>query len=776
MADDDDIIAYIYPRGRRLEPTQATEAIERSERHIKARVQLSRNGDRRRRDERESTEPPESLKASDLDHLPCLVVRFSEAPRTRQGLIFGSSRNCDVVAAFKGMSRYHFSLTFDERHRMIIKDLNSLTGTKVTYSGEGGARRDFRWIVGGLERFEQKDITITVSGVVSFRIVVPVYDITSRTYIDNVNRFQEGTATAQEILNDIRLSTESTRRHTEANTPGTGPMYLRKRLGKGGFGVVTRLTDVSTGDECVVKEPTRNALRNRSFNEASWHREATTMENIDHEHIVRYLGVSYAPHPQIYLEYIPRGSLDRYRDISYEETLQILVQCLSALEHLHGLGPTPIAHRDIKEANILVEYRSGGSIKVKLADFGLAKDSRELMTICGTWVYMAPEIYSSSPRGSDAYTTAADIWSLGVVACKLTYGLPRRHANGSVAWCQEIISQLQEVCRGYPDSLGQFLLDRMLILSPRSRDSAEDLGPILAGPPWTLHTSIPGPYSGAEYQAPLQYSLHNYGNTPWSTVLDPSTTTGTSSPSHHHIRSGAPPPVSFSLLPRNSLEYQPSAVPVSTSFSSESTPQPYGRRDSSAVPNQPLTVIAAGPSSDIRSVILPPVPIPFPSGNRSQYQPSKVPASSHIRSVVSPPVSIPIPPGSRSKYQASKAPASSSAEKSEVPLPPPSATGQSVLRPDGEEVANYKYYTEDDLNAIYVGESLAAQHDADSEWDSVFLRDSAQLGTELRTPRSAQDQRGGRHLAVRDDGGNEVTLEDYEEMVRAAEALQDFRR
>lgn len=53
--------------------------------------------------------------------------------------------NCDVVMAHSGISNCHFSLTFADPNRPIVKDLNSLLGTQVTYNGEGkGALRDFQ--------------------------------------------------------------------------------------------------------------------------------------------------------------------------------------------------------------------------------------------------------------------------------------------------------------------------------------------------------------------------------------------------------------------------------------------------------------------------------------------------------------------------------------------------------------------------------------------------------------------------------------------------------
>ncbi|KAH8656455.1 protein kinase [Ilyonectria robusta] len=551
-----DTIAYLYPHGFGAVVKRASKAIEANPRYVPPRLQPTE--DRYSRRERESTEPPETQGGSALDILPCLVVGFSDVPRTNRGLIFGSNPNCDVFLDYQGISNCHFSLTFDEFNRPIVKDLDSLIGTQVTYDGEGeGTRRHFQWIVGG-HRIPQrmKSIIITVEDTISFQIVVPFHDVSSPVYMDKVNRFNQGTATAEGLLDDLGVSNPDTRLATGAHTPGAGEIYLRKKLGEGAFGTVTHLWNVSTGDERVIKAPSRKAIRKGLVDPNSWRREARIMGQISHPHIVRLVGSFFTPQPQLYLEYVPCGSLEDHEEISYDETLTIIKQCLSALAYLHG-RETPIAHRDIKPANILVQYRFGGDIHVKLGDFGLSRDSSELMTICGTQKYLAPEIYSELQRyvGDEArlgYTPAVDIWSLGVVACELACGLPRykdQYRSSGVTWCEKIVTRLRSNFQKRPSGLGRLLLNTMVILSPESRFSASDCYDVVVdlsgAEEGSFHTSTLASYPEEEDQTTLIYNPQNYGAEDPSTVVYQPRSMGAAT-SSYFVRSEAPPPESFS--------------------------------------------------------------------------------------------------------------------------------------------------------------------------------------------------------------------------------------
>ena len=199
---------------------------------------------------------------------------------------------------------------------------------------------------------------------------------------------------------------------------------------------------------------------------------------------MRLLDAKYDPWPKLYLEYMPRGSLDDQEHISVGEGIQILDQLLSALVYLHGRNP-PIVHRDIKSANILVQSRHVGNIHVKFGDFGLAREERESgnwKTICGTWKYAAPEILekkkylSSGGNKRLKYTAAVDIWSLGVVMFRLLCGLPRyktEYKDGGNLWCKKILKKLQDDLEESPNEVIQFLSTTMLVLQPELRGSAQ---------------------------------------------------------------------------------------------------------------------------------------------------------------------------------------------------------------------------------------------------------------------------------------------------------------
>jgi len=117
------------------------------------------------------------------------------------------------------------------------------------------------------------------------------------------------------------------------------------------------------------------------------------------------------------MEYLPLGNLESQHQITaiaVEEHMAVLYQGLQALKYLHS---QQIVHRDNKPANILLMSRK--PFCIKLADFGLSKDTSMLRSRCVTCLYIAPEIWSGY-----SYTAAVDIWSLGLVVFRYAYGLP----------------------------------------------------------------------------------------------------------------------------------------------------------------------------------------------------------------------------------------------------------------------------------------------------------------------------------------------------------------
>ncbi|EJT79656.1 CAMK protein kinase [Gaeumannomyces tritici R3-111a-1] len=438
--------------------------------------------------ERESTEPLESQNGPVLDTLPYVELKLSDTHRSRSGFLFGWGENNDVILPkSRGVGRHHFTLTFDGEKRPIVKDWGSLNGIQVTYGSQGhGARSGFQWIVGGHEiPFVKRPIVVAALArpLVQLQIVVVPHDVASLAYIDKVDRFLQSTAAATEdLLSGLNIANRTdTKRPTGAPKLETGPIHIRKQLGKGSFASVTRYWDVSTGEEYALKKPSAEAVRARRVRIDAWRNEAHIMNLIEHPHVVKLHRSDFTQGPRLYLEYVPGGSLAN-KDISAAECVSILQQCLSALEYLHGSDP-PIVHRDIKADNILIQYRDTNSIYVKFADFGLAKDYDNMSTICGNLGNLAPEVYENHQyieaggKGRVSYTEAVDVWSLGVTVYTFLCPLPRfenQYISSGTAWAKELIKMFNEDLEERPDELRRFLLEAMVVLRPEQRWSAGD--------------------------------------------------------------------------------------------------------------------------------------------------------------------------------------------------------------------------------------------------------------------------------------------------------------
>ncbi|KAL2256261.1 hypothetical protein VTK26DRAFT_1918 [Humicola hyalothermophila] len=267
---DTDLIACLYPFvDNEADGEEATVVIKANKsRRVPARLTKTKQPQLSRRS-RESTplEQPHEEVPAYFCH-PGLELRFSRGPQTPYGFVFGRDKNSDIVLKYgiQSLSAYHFALTFNDHYRPIVKDLGSSNGTEVTYNKQGKGRRSgFVWIIGGHRIPQEKNaIVITINENLKFQIVVARHDINSPQYIDNVNRFRQGTANAENLFRRLDLhSRPQTERASRAHTPGTGPIVLRKKLGEGTFGVVTYLWDVSTAEECALKELSRRAIREK---------------------------------------------------------------------------------------------------------------------------------------------------------------------------------------------------------------------------------------------------------------------------------------------------------------------------------------------------------------------------------------------------------------------------------------------------------------------------------------------------------------------------------
>lgn len=121
--------------------------------------------------------------------------------------------------------------------------------------------------------------------------------------------------------------------------------------------------------------------------------------------------------------------------LNENEVIKLADNIGTALKYAHNMG---IIHRDIKPSNIFIDQKGN----FLLGDLGVSKrlGTDSYMTRTGTEPYIAPEIWKSD--GSDTYTTAADIYSLGIVLYMLMNDnyLPFVDENSSLAETSKAIT------------------------------------------------------------------------------------------------------------------------------------------------------------------------------------------------------------------------------------------------------------------------------------------------------------------------------------------------
>ncbi|KAB8356484.1 hypothetical protein FH972_024067 [Carpinus fangiana] len=529
--DDPDVIAYLFAADG-VSENRALDVIymAENEQHFLPSQQRPVDTDPASQEEdldrwdREATEPPEK-RARDAfpHHGPCLVFRFSKPPKTRKGVVGGRSPKADIVMPkLKSISRCHFALTFDDRNRLVVRDLGSGMGTCMLYGSvsehaEPGFNVDFS--AEGPALLDGRPPIIKILDDLQFKLVVPRHDITSHTYLANVKRFREGSAETEDLFTGMELLS---RARTELPTPAAGGIVAdakvpgqimwTKEIGRGAFAVVYYAWDAQTREEYALKKPLPEDPRSANrilfgmmekkprFSVKMWRREAEILKGLRH---VRRLSLvlsfeiltladfffflfpntaqycsAQALHrlltttsplrsPELYFEYVPKGSLlDFVGKATIFRQEQATFQILSALAYLHGQLPEPIVHRDVKPENVLVQAWAPHSIHLKLTDFGLSNEGKLLQTFCGTPWYLAPEGYTKQTNRK--YGPLVDIWSLGVLVFVLVGGempeyLPQYNTN-SMAWAWAIVGSTRTFMRRCPDNdLLAFAIEYMLI-------------------------------------------------------------------------------------------------------------------------------------------------------------------------------------------------------------------------------------------------------------------------------------------------------------------------
>jgi len=264
--------------------------------------------------------------------------------------------------------------------------------------------------------------------------------------------------TQRNVAAEIRLSPRARRTSVDDFIP----LHV---VGTGGFGKVIKVQERVGGRIFAMK-----VLRKRRLVETdqveSTKREQRILQTTQHPFVVK-LRYSFQSSSKLFMvmDFYPGGSLFVHVKESGpfpEKTARFwAAEITLALDHLHING---IIHRDLKLENILLDEEG----HVALTDFGLSMDRhdgvRMAHTICGSPVYLAPELIERQP-----YTFTVDWWALGVVLFEIMSGQVPFPSHNRHRMFEKILHSPVMFHRGVFSASARSFIGQLLIKDPQRR-------------------------------------------------------------------------------------------------------------------------------------------------------------------------------------------------------------------------------------------------------------------------------------------------------------------
>jgi len=210
-----------------------------------------------------------------------------------------------------------------------------------------------------------------------------------------------------------------------------GPYRVEAIAGHGGMGAVYRASrdDAEFHQQVAIKLVRAAAASPDTLRR--FRQERQILARLSHPNIARLLDGGSTPEgvPYLVMEFIEGESITAWCErhtLGVEDRLRLFLRVCDAVEFAHG---DLVVHRDLKPANILVT-KDGTP---KLLDFGIAKlldpgAEKEAATLTG--LVMTPEYASPERVRGEPASTAADVYSLGLILYELLTGKKAQPVSG----------------------------------------------------------------------------------------------------------------------------------------------------------------------------------------------------------------------------------------------------------------------------------------------------------------------------------------------------------
>lgn len=208
-----------------------------------------------------------------------------------------------------------------------------------------------------------------------------------------------------------------------------GRFEVLERIGEGGMGVVYKVRDPAL-DKFFAVKILRSTLARDQQALKRFQREAEATIKLNHPGLVAVYeqGSLDDGTPYIVMDFVDGEDLGQVIESSGrmepERAMQIFDQVMEALEHVHQSG---LIHRDVKARNIILVKSEDGENRIKLVDFGIAKDAiPDAATIAGvtqTGDFLGSPLYMSPEQCQGAeLESRSDIYSAGCVLYEMLTG------------------------------------------------------------------------------------------------------------------------------------------------------------------------------------------------------------------------------------------------------------------------------------------------------------------------------------------------------------------
>ena len=211
-----------------------------------------------------------------------------------------------------------------------------------------------------------------------------------RTKDQEVNELEITLSTAQKTLR------ERQRRQSPDWVISRGQIQQTdKLLGRGGWGIVVQGKYCG----CAVAVKQIHDLILSPHNRSLFEREMDIASRCRHPCLLQFIGATNDEGSPLFVTELMESSLRtllEQRHLSAQEVFIISQDVALALNYLHQKKPSPIIHRDISSANVLLR-RQGGQWRGKVSDYGTANFMQQTMTVGpGAMIYIAPEALTSN--------------------------------------------------------------------------------------------------------------------------------------------------------------------------------------------------------------------------------------------------------------------------------------------------------------------------------------------------------------------------------------------